>query len=118
MSTSALLYRNECWLSSANGTYDQYGNEKIGPERRAVCGIVKLSTRSEKSTVRADSSGSRGAAQEIVVDAVLLFKPFYTIKLDDCIRVGSTRLRVIGVTPRSLITGGVDHYEVECIVWV
>lgn len=118
MSTSALLYRNPCYLSSANGTYDKFGNERIGPERRAVCAIVKLSQRSEKSTVRADSSGSRGAATEIVVDAILLFKPFYTINLDDCIRIGNTRLRVTGLTPRYLITGGIDHYQVECTVWV
>lgn len=117
MSTSALLYRNQCYLSSANGTYDQYGNEKIGPERRAVCGVVKLNRRSDKSTVRADSSGSRGAAQETIVDAVLLFKPFYTINLDDCVRIGDLRLRVISVTPRYLITGGIDHYQVEGVVW-
>ena len=118
MSTSTLLYRNPCFLSSADGTYDKFGNERIGPERSAVCAIVKLVQRSEKSTVRADSSGSRGAAQELVTDAVLLFKPFYTINHDDCIRIGNTRLRVTGVTPRFLITGGIDHYQVECAVWV
>jgi hypothetical protein len=118
MSTSTLLYRNECWLSSANGTYDKYGNERIGPERKATCAIVKFAVRSEKSTVRADSSGSRGAAQETIVDAVLLFKPFFKIDLDDCVRIGTTRMRVVSVTPRYLITGGVDHNQVECVVWV
>lgn len=117
MSTSSLLYRNECWLSTATGTFDKYGNERIGTERRALCGIVKLDIHDKKTTVRADSSGSRGAGEEVVIVAVLLFKPFYAIKSGDCIRIHNVKLRVVGIIPRYLITGGVDHYQVECVVW-
>lgn len=117
MSTTSLLYRVRCQIARATGRFDDSGNELYGADRPAVCAVVKLNSRSEKSTVRADSSGSRGAAQEVLADVVLLFKPNAAPQLDDRITVGDMRVTVTARMPRYLVTGGIDHYQVECEKW-
>lgn len=117
MSTTSLLYRVPCQIARATGQFDSSGNELYGPNRPARCAVVKLNSRSEKSTVRADSSGSRGAAQEVLPDIVLLFKAGNAPDLEDRITVDGVKVRVTARMPRYLVTGAIDHYQVECEKW-
>jgi hypothetical protein len=106
-----------CSLTQTAGTTDVFGNAIYNPSRPAKCGIVKLNVGDQNVTVRADSSASRGAAQEIVADAVLLFPVIYGVKGDDIIDVIGYRLKVTKTFPRHNVNGQLDHIQVEAMIW-
>lgn len=106
-----------CTITQASGETDLYGNTVSLPPRQAKCSIVKLNVGDQNVTVRADSSASRGAAQEIVADAMLLFPPVYGIKTDDVIDILGFKLKVTQVFPRHSVNGQLDHHQVEAMVW-
>jgi len=106
-----------CALTQATDRTDLYGNPIMGRVRPAKCGIVKLRVGDQNATVRADSSASRGAAQEIVADAVLLFPHIYGVKVDDVINIIGYTLKVTQVFPRHNVNGQIDHCQVEAMIW-
>lgn len=105
-----------CTITKA-GSVNVYGEEQPGLTTPARCAIVKLLGREEKTSVRADSSASRGNAQEVTADAVLLFPPNTVIGMDDKITVVGQTLRVSGIWPRHDLRGRLDHYQVEAMKW-
>lgn len=96
---------------------DIYGKEQLGVSYTAKCAVVKLTQASEKTSVRTDSSASRGAAHEITADARLLFPPSSGVKIDDKVEVHGFSLKVISVFPRVSVTGRYDHDQVDLNVW-
>ena len=106
-----------CSLVQASGQTDLYGNPIMKPARPAKCGIVRLRVGDQNVTVRADSSASRGAAQELVADAVLLFPPVYGVQVDDVINLIGYKLKVTQVFPRHTVNGQIDHHQVEAMIW-
>lgn len=106
-----------CSLTPASTETDMYGNQVMLPSRPAKCGIVKLNVGDQNVTVRADSSASRGAAQETVADAILLFPVIYGVKTDDVIDVIGYKLKVTMVRARHSVNGQLDHHQVEAMVW-
>jgi hypothetical protein len=90
-----------------------YGEPTLKKSFPAKCAIVKLLLRTQKTSVRADSSGSRGAAQETIADAVLLFAPMTSVEMDDVIQVAGAQLRVTGRFPRYDLNGDFDHWQIE-----
>lgn len=106
-----------CTLTRASGHTDLYGNPMFDRPIPAKCGIVKLVVGDQNVTVRADSSASRGAAQEVVANAVLLFSPVYKPKSDDIVDVVGFRLKITSVFPRHSVNGQLDHYEVRAMAW-
>lgn len=97
--------------------YDLYGQPawKQMPDER--CDVVKLATDTQHTTVRADSGGTRGHADEVVADSVLLMSPATKVELGGRIEVCNIPLRVTSVRPRLTVFGKVDHYEVGCAAW-
>ena len=73
---------NDCLVTKRGGT-DLYGKEVAGATFKARCSIVKLALASVKTSVRADSSGSRGNAEETTAGARLLFLPRAGIDIGD-----------------------------------
>lgn len=106
-----------CTISSYGEEMDRYGQPVIAAPRSARCAIVTLRASSEKTTVRADSSASRGSARETVVDARLLFLPIEAVQVNDVVVVAGISVRVIGVFPRFDIGGRHDHDEVDGALW-
>jgi hypothetical protein len=107
----------DCEIHRQDGGHDRYGKSLPGEVVRARCAAVKLLTRSRKTSVRADSSASRGNAREIVADALLLFPPHAELDEGDKVVVAGIELKVIGVFPRFDMAGRLDHNEVELNVW-
>lgn len=96
---------------------DAYGQarwQKLAPERVAP---VRLSFQLANTTVRTDSAGTKGHAQEPNAKVVLLALPTADIRLDDKLVVMGRPLRVIEVHPRFAVTGALDHYEIRCMAW-
>lgn len=106
-----------CSVARVNGRTDLFGNATLAPAVPSMCSIVKLITRESNVTVRADSSASRGAAQESTAEAVLLFSPAQKVAINDVVDVIGYRLKVTAVHPRISINGRLDHYQIEAMIW-
>jgi hypothetical protein len=75
---------------------------------------VNLETTSQKTTVRADSSASRGAAEEVVSgQAKILVAKTMTVKIGDRFSFDDQRYRISGVHKRRSVFGKIDHFECE-----
>ena len=93
---------------------DIHGRAIYGPLRGCPFGIVNLAIGSQKTTVRADSSASRGAADETVAQRAKILVPTYvTIKIGDQFLFDGMTFDVSAVHTRCGISGLVDHYEID-----
>ena len=106
----------KCKVSKVTGT-DLYGKRTYGTPETVPFAIVKLERSSEKTSVRTDSSASRGSAQEILADARFLFPKNVTLQEGDLIEFGDFKLTVVSVWPRYRVTGELDHWQVDCNIW-
>ena len=106
----------DCLLRERTGT-NVYGEETLGQAVKSRCSIIQLKIQSLKSSVRADSSATRGSAREVTAEGTLLFPTTSPVKLDDQVEVAGYKLRVVSVFPRHNLQGVFDHLEVEVTVW-
>jgi hypothetical protein len=108
----------DCIVYNVDGAHDVFG-KPLPPtiKARERCAIVTLITRQQITSVRADSSGSRGAADEQVATSRFLFTKNTAVDLDDLIEVAGIKLRVSGKFPRHALTGRLDHFEIEAVIW-
>ena len=65
------------------GSKNVYGEAQLQFVRKTKVGVVKFEQSNEKSSVRADSSGSRGKAALELFDAVLIAPLEAAVQLDD-----------------------------------
>ncbi|OAD82875.1 hypothetical protein ATN89_17485 [Comamonas thiooxydans] len=91
-------------------------SEPIYAERpvKERCAPVRLRFKSMATTVRTDSSGTRGHAEEEVAEIRILVPPLSVVRIDDVIGMLETKVRVIGREPRFNVRGILDHYELTC----
>jgi len=101
---------------SVKTSNDVYGAPKFSVPVPSVCAIVKLMGKVQHSTVRADSGATRGHADELVADAVLLLSKKIQPEFDSVITLRGMQLRVISVRHRMDVMGRLDHYEVGCSI--
>ena len=106
-----------CRIQLASGKNDVHGQPIPGrfvPER---CAIVKLVVINEKSSVRADSSASRGNARELESESTILLPAATQARIDDIIIVSGFQLRIMAMQPRYDVTGRLDHFETNAAMW-
>lgn len=108
--------KNNCVVIKNQGN-DLYGMPKQGIRKGEKCSIVKFMVSNEKSSVRADSSASRGNAMEMQADGVFLMRTNTAADIDDLIEIDEHRMRVMGRHRRYNAAGGFHHYEVHCTYW-
>lgn len=108
--------KNRCVILKNEGT-NVYGLPKPGQRLNERCSIVKFIVNNEKSSVRADSSASRGNAQELEADGVFLLPTTTKADVDDLIEIGEHRMRVKGRHGRFNTAGQLHHYEIHCTYW-
>lgn len=96
-------------------SYDLYGQPTLVASKSEMCDVVKLATETQHTTVRVDSGGTRGKADETVADSILLVSRVTRIDRDDRVVVSNVPLRVTVVRPRFDIFGKIDHYELRCV---
>lgn len=86
-----------------------YGDPVICP-----FAVVNLERRSQKTSVRADSSGSRGSADEVASTNLKILVPSYVvINVDDEFTFEGERYQVSTKHKRRSVAGGVDHIECD-----
>lgn len=86
------------------------GEETYGESREIGISIVALARQAVKSSVRSDSSGSRGAAEIMTSDGKILSTEEPSV--DDRITIRDVPYRVIGLHPRLTVMGQFDHNEI------
>ena len=101
-------------LSAGN---DVYGQPKPAAYVSERCSIVKLILTATKSSVRADSSASRGNADEVQAKSVILLTANTKAKIEDIIEVAGAKLKIEGVFPRHDAQGRLDHFEINASIW-
>lgn len=106
-----------CFVSKRSG-FDEWGREQYGSKSRVACSVVRLKVSREKSSVRADSSASRGRAREVQSDSIVLLPPTFAVEIGDKLEIMGFSLEVESLEPRLNIMGRHDHNEVGLCVWV
>lgn len=106
-----------CKIYRSSGQTDVYGQPKPSTIVMERCSIIDLNMKSLKTTVRADSSASRGAASEEILDALLLMTKTTKAQIEDVVEVAGVKIRITKKFPRHDIGGKLNHYEVGGMIW-
>ena len=120
---STIRPKTPCYIVSHIEQFDGHGRVKLKATRkRTKCAIVSLYDAAGKTTVRADSSASRGRAEEHLSDARLLFKPNVEIKIGDVVVIpvkggDSVSIKITSIFRRPDIEGAIHHIDVEGDRW-
>ena len=96
---------------------DLYGMPQPGQRRSEGFAIIKLDVQNQKTNVRADTSASRGNANELEADAKFLLTATTVAEIDDLIEYGGMVFRVMSLFPRHNLRGVLDHFEAGCAYW-
>lgn len=100
-----------CLIETKKGQ-DGFGQPLFSTPRRVKCAVIKHTVSRQKTTVRVDSSGSIGHADEAVADIVVLLPKNLAITLDDVMTVHGVRSRISSIRSRFDVRGNLDHLEV------
>lgn len=100
-----------------SGGFDRYGQRKPGNSVKLRIAVVTLRARRDRTSVRTDSSASRGAAAEVEADVRLLFPAIFKPTIGDTVEVAGEKVRVTSIFPRFAISGVIDHYQVDADYW-
>lgn len=92
---------------------DIHGREKFGAPVPLPCAVVSLAEKVVQSSVRADSSGSRGSAEIETLQGNILIPPTVTITEGDVIKILGRIMEVDSIEPRNDVFGRLHHQEVR-----
>jgi len=107
-----------CRIFQLLGDKDEYGESQYARPTPAHCSVVKLSNSSKSTSVRADSSASRGSAKEVLADARLLFSVNTQIKIGDRLEIYGFKLEVSSVRAHfQVFQNKIDHWQVDLNAW-
>jgi hypothetical protein len=94
--------------------YDKFGQSSFEPAAELPYAPVNLARIAMKTSVRADSSASRGMADEIATaHAKILVPAFISIRIPDRVELDGVPFRVLSTHPRKTVFGTLDHIECE-----
>lgn len=106
-----------CQIQKSSGKTDVYGMPVPGQKVNERLAVIELNLMAVKSSVRADSSASRGNAQEMEVSSKFLLAKNTVADIDDILIYGGNSFRVVSIFPRHDLQGRLDHHEVTCTYW-
>jgi hypothetical protein len=94
------------------------GEPLYGNGQTVRCAVAMLNSVVKKTSVRADSSGSRGASEETSLASEIMFPANVTPKIDDKFAVAGFKMHVTQVSPCYNVAGQLDHYEAQLVTLV
>ena len=100
-----------------NSGYNDYGEPQYGERVVEKCAVLNAGISTKKSSVRADSSASRGNAWENIADYWFIFMPDTVADIDDLVEFNGHQLKIIKLIPRYSLTAEHDHTEAHCQMW-
>lgn len=93
---------------------DVHARPTFSAARDCPFAAVNLAYGVQPTTVRADSSASRGAADEIVaVRSKILVPTYIEIAIGDRFTFTGVNFEVKNMHPRHSVMGSLDHFEVD-----
>jgi hypothetical protein len=92
---------------------DMYGQYTYGQKEAIHYGLVRYDTKIEDSTVRADSSATRGNIKEYHASGRILVHKKHKPNFGDLVVVEGRVFQIRGVEPRFNVLGKLDHYQCE-----
>lgn len=104
-------------LRRARDEYTATGSVTYADPEPIRLAVVTLGGNVSKTSVRADSSASRGAAEELRHEARLMMPVKVKPRLYDRVEVGGWDIEIKEVIPRWDIFGKLDHYQVDGDRW-
>lgn len=105
-----------CRVRRRTGT-NVYGKGTYESPKPALFAIVRLEEESSTTSVRTDSSASRGNANENTIAARFLFPISVKLKQGDIVEYLNYRMAVQSVWPRYSVTGTHDHWQVDLVMF-
>lgn len=104
---------SKCLLRRFSGR-DKYAQETFAAAEPIGYSPVRLQGQVEKSSVRADSSASRGQAEiQTGTYKILVDKSVAGLRIDDRLEIDGAAFRIASIHPRYRVMGGLDHFEVD-----
>jgi hypothetical protein len=94
-------------------TSDVFGQPNYGKKEAMRFALVRFDTNTEDSTVRADSSATRGNIKEFHSTGRILTVVATLPKWGDLIIFDGKVFRIREVEPRYNVQGKLDHYEID-----
>lgn len=108
--TTLALYRR--------GGLNIYGEPKLQYLRNSTVGVVRFIEGVVQSSVRADSSASRGKADVDTFNAILILPLETDARVDDVIVMEGKKLNVVSLHRRWGLRGRPGHLEIGANIWV
>ncbi len=102
-----------CLKYPRSDTQDVYSNYSYGPAVRMACSVTALDLKVSTTSVRADSSASRGRAEEEIGSARILFPKTAIIREGDIVQVEDEYIECTRIFPRRNVLGRIDHIQVD-----
>lgn len=107
------LPNTTCYIYSRTDTTNIFGKYEFLPRKTVKCSVITYDIKSLKTSVRADTSATRGQAENDEGIAKFCFPTYVNLKLDDEVEKDGFRMKVIEIHPRRNVLGKLDHYEVD-----
>ena len=104
---------SHCLLYRRGAGKDVYNNYAFAAPISVPCTVVTVDVKVAKTSVRADSSASRGRAEEEIGLTRILFNPNIGIKDYDIVEVDGQVAEAIRIFPRRNVLGVIDHIQVD-----
>lgn len=92
---------------------DLFGKEAFDEPFPVRCGVVNMSAFVEATSVRADSTASRGAAEELVLQSKILVPVGTPVAAGDLMYLLDLVIEITSRTPRVNTQGEIDHLELR-----
>lgn len=102
-----------CIIRRQTGTFDRYGQATFAPAVSIRFALVRFDTKAEDTTVRADSSATRGNIKEFHASGRILVEKRYMVSTGDLVVFDGKVFRIKEVEPRYNVLGKLDHYECD-----
>jgi hypothetical protein len=99
-------------LHRLTGT-DLYMRESFAAPVKCPAAAVNLKVKTDKTSVRADSSASRGQADEVISDARVLIVAYMKPANGDKFEFDGVSYKIVSTHVRRTVAGKVDHYECD-----
>ena len=94
-----------------------YGEPKFAAGVTVSCGVVHLNKKIVKTSIRVDSSASRGASEEFVSVSKILFRSNVIVKPEDQFEIAGFILKASTIENRYSVPGKLDHFEIDFVQW-
>lgn len=108
---------NNTGLLTRQTGLNAYSEPTFSDPELVECGVVRIRAGALPTSVRADSSASRGTAEEVVATAKILFLPLAYPNISDKFEIDGIVLRCTSREPRYSVLGELDHHECDFESW-